>query len=303
MPTQPNAFNQVQDPIVPGPAGPGKGEAPPPGPEPGPLPSFSLPADPGEILERCLGILERCFRHSAVGRRVTGIVHNMNSPLQVLSFHCELLEKKFQEEERLLFAEVTPETARPKEYHDYRALKLAQLRREVDNLQNQARLIIFQGLHEENQERLFLDLNQICRDELELYLFNPFFKHRVKKNFRFQEGLPSLSGHYIDFSQSFRNLVDNALEAMEGGEERTLTVETAYQNGRLKLRLGDTGAGIAPEILPRVFDPFFTTRGSPDRPRDGLGLFMARRLLRPYRGVISIKSRPGETMVEVGLPV
>ena len=158
-------------------------------------------------------------------------------------------------------------------------------------------------MHEDAEERSHLDLNQVCQQELELYLADPIFKHQITKEIQFGEGLPFIYGHYIDFSQSFRNLIDNALEAMEGLEHRHLTVVTSCQKKRFKVRIGDTGVGIPPENLPRVFGPFFTTKQTADGLRAGLGLFMVRRLLAPYEAEIRVESVPGETWVTVSIPV
>jgi signal transduction histidine kinase len=185
----------------------------------------------------------------------------------------------------------------------YRLQKIRQFRRELENIQALARTIVLQGGHEEAEERLEIDLNELYRRELDLYLAHPFFKHGVEKRFSFQDGLPPIYGHYLDFSQSFRNILENALEAMEGSDHCCLTVSTALENGQRLLHLGDTGPGISPKILPRVFEPFFTTKGNRPDGRAGLGLFMARRLLAPYRAEIRIDSIPGETWVTVALPV
>jgi signal transduction histidine kinase len=256
-----------------------------------------------QTLERCWQALERYYRHSSVGRRCTGIVHNMNTPLQVLSFQLELLEQKARHETKCL-EEAPPElTAKLLPFYHYRQDKMRQFKQEVKNLHTQVRRIINQGMHEDNQEKQNLDLNAVLQEELELYQAHTFFKHQVEKNFRFQEGLPPILGHYIDFSQSFRNLVDNALEAMEGAAVRKLTVETALVDQNRVLRVGDTGPGISPEMLPRVFEPFVTTKTQKQPPPPGLGLFMARRLLAPYRSRIQIESIPGETWVTVTLPI
>lgn len=256
-----------------------------------------------QMLERCWQEMIRYYRHSAVGRRCTGIVHNMNTPLQVLSFHLELLEQKSREEIKYLQGSPAGLTEKLLPYYHYRQDKLRQFHQEVQTLQLQTRRIIAQGLHEENQERQYLDLNEVYQEELELYRAHPFFKHQVEKDFRFYQGLPPIHGHYIDFSQSFRNLVDNALEAMDGGGVRKLTVETALQNGNRILRVGDTGKGISPEMLDRVFEPFVTTKAQQNPPPAGLGLFMARRLLAPYQGQVQAESAPGETWFTVTLPV
>jgi signal transduction histidine kinase len=284
---------------------------PNPGPEasPGPWHSIAVTSSPpdyssaNEVLERSFQELVRYYRHSSVGRRCLGIVHQMNTPLQVLSFQLDLLEQKAREELDILSKSPLADTDQLVTLNRYRQEKFHQWRRELDHLQNFSRSLVGQGVHEDTQEKLPLDLNQVYRQELELYLAQPFFKHQVTKEFHFGDGLPLLFGHYIDFSQSFRNLVDNALEAMEGMDRRRLTVVTAYQDRRVLMRLGDTGVGIPPAVLPRIFEPFFTTKGTPGGDRAGLGLFMVRRLLAPYQAEIRVDSAPGETWVSVSIPV
>jgi signal transduction histidine kinase len=265
------------------------------------LPAGAKPAD--ILLERCFRELIRYYRHSGVGRLCRGLVHRMNSPLQVLFFQLELLEQKSLEELSLLPGIPHPAAERLQALQRYRMKKIRQVRRELENLQSLSLTLTRHGAHEDAEDRLPLDLNELCRQELDLYQANPFFKHQVEKEFSFQEGLPAICGHYIDFSQSFRNLLDNALEAMHGAARRSLTVTTALADGRLLLQLGDTGPGIAPAILPRIFEPFFTTKTNGPTGHAGLGLFLARRLLAPYGGEIRVQSLPGETWVTMALPV
>ncbi len=285
--------------------------APLPGPEASPGPwdsitvSSSAPDAPkdSEVLERSLQELVRYYRHSSVGRRCLGIVHRMNTPLQVLSFQLDLLDQKAQEELSLLAASPLADTEPLVTLNHYRQAKFNQLQRELHRLQKITRSLVLQGVHEDAQEKFPLDLNQLCRHELELYQAQSFFKHQVTGEFHFQDALPLIPGHYIDFSQSFRNLVDNSLEAMAGTDRRVLTVVTACRNRRIMLRIGDTGVGIPPVSLPRIFHPFFTTRQTPGGDRAGLGLFMVHRLLNPYQAEIRVDSHSGGTWVTVSFPV
>ena len=294
-----------------GPEAPAGVAGPRPGPEtaPGPWHSITISSSPAhasednELLERSFQALGRYYRHSSVGDRCLGIVHQMNTPLQVLSFQLDLLEQKAQEELGLLTASLVADTKSLVTLNHYRQAKFSQLRRELNRLQGMARSLVLQGVHEDAQEKFPLDLNQVCRQELELYQADPFFKHQVTGEFHFQDGLPLFSGCYIDFSQSFRNLTDNALEAMTGTDRRRLTVVTACQNRRIMLRIGDTGVGIPPAVLPLLFQPFFTTKQSLGGGRAGLGLFMVRRLLSPYQAEIRIDSDAGGTWVTVTFPV
>lgn len=284
---------------------------PPPGPEASPgrwdsvtVSSFQPQVTPDNpVLERSFQELVRYYRHSSVGGRCLGIVHRMNTPLQVLSFQLDLLEQKAREELDLLTESLPANTDRLVTLNHYRQAKFNQLRRELNRLQEMSRTLVLQGLHEDAPEKFPLDLNRLCRQELELYQDAPFFKHQVTGEFHFQAGLPLFSGHYIDFSQSLRNLIDNSLEAMAGTDHRQLTVVTACQNRRIRLRIGDTGLGIPPAALIRIFEPFFTTKQTPGGDRAGLGMFMVRRLLAPYQAEIRVDSHSGGTWVTVTFPV
>jgi signal transduction histidine kinase len=254
------------------------------------------------VLELSFAELVRYYRHSSVGRRCLGLVHQMNTPLQVISFQLDLLEQKTREEWAMPTGSSLAGTKKLMTRNQYCQEKLRQMRRELDKLENFTRSLALQGRHEDSREKLPLDLNQLWRQELEFYLTQPFFKHRVTKDFHFEDGLPLYPGYYIDFSQSLRNLIDNALEAMEGVDCPRLTVVTASRDRGVILRIGDTGVGIPPVDLSWIFEPFFTTKRTAHRDRSGLGLFMVRRLLGLYRAEIRVDSVPGETWVSLWLP-
>ncbi len=97
--------------------------------------------------------------------------------------------------------------------------------------------------------------------------------------------------------QVYLNLVLNALDAMsEGG---TLTVADSERGGAVEVRFTDDGAGIAPDVLKKLGNPFFTTRAK----GTGLGLFLAKRLLESASGSLTIESAPGRgTTCTVKLP-
>ena len=282
-----------------------------PGPEVSPRPWHSVTvlssqlhtAEDNPVLERSFQELLRYYRHSSVGGRCLGIVHRMNTPLQVLSFQLDFLEQKAEEELGLLTESPVADTDRLVLLNHYRQAKFSQLRRELNRLQDISRSLVLQGVHEDAQEKSSLDLNQICQQELKLYQADSFFKHQVTGEFHFQDSLPLFSGYYIDFSQSFRNLIDNSLEAMAGTERRQLTVVTACRDRQIMLRIGDTGTGIPPGVLARIFQPFFTTKQTLGGDRAGLGLFMVLRLLRSYQAEIRVDSDSCGTWVTVTFPM
>ncbi len=226
----------------------------------------------------------------------------MNTPLQVISFQLELLEQKIRQEEELVAGLSGPPASQLKELLEYQLQKFRQLQEEVERLQDMVQRLVAHSIHESQEEHCYLDLNQVFQDELNLYQADLFYKHRVEKEFHLIPGLPPIHGRYVDFSQSFRNFVDNALEAMVDSSRRVLTVITLFQDNCRVVRIGDTGCGIPPSVQAHLFEPFFSTKGTIEKPRAVLSLFMARRLLKPYGGDIMIESQPGQTWVTVYLP-
>jgi signal transduction histidine kinase len=247
--------------------------------------------------------LIKCHRHARVGRRITGIIHNINTPLQVILMQAELMARRLQDE-RENFAPQLPAALLPEwqAFFDYRQKKNRQLQEASHNLQNLVHWLKHRTLHEEHHGLQEIDLNELLLEELAGYQAEEFFKHRVQKNFQWLDRLPPISGFYTDFSQILCNLIDNALEALREVPGPVLSLTTTMASGRRTIAVGDNGPVIPEEVQDRIFAPFVSTRSTPEKPRAGLGLFLARRLLIPYGGEISCDSRPGQTWFRVVLP-
>jgi len=115
--------------------------------------------------------------------------------------------------------------------------------------------------------------------------------------FEVEPDLPRAYANGGELNQVWLNLIDNALDAApEGGH---LEITATKELDRVVVRVIDDGAGIPDDALPRIFDPFFTTK--PPGQGTGLGLDIARRLLRRYQGDITVDSRPGRTEFRVAL--
>ncbi|MCB9663537.1 MAG: hypothetical protein H6732_05475 [Alphaproteobacteria bacterium] len=100
--------------------------------------------------------------------------------------------------------------------------------------------------------------------------------------------------------QVVHNLVQNALDAVEGGPRREVWVELARVDEHAVIEVRDSGAGIAPELLPRVFEPFVTTK-APGR-GTGLGLFVTRALVTEAGGRLELETGATGTTLRVLLP-
>jgi signal transduction histidine kinase len=112
-------------------------------------------------------------------------------------------------------------------------------------------------------------------------------------------GLPLIEGFGGDLNQVWGNLIDNAIDAAP--ESGRIEVAASRRADKVVVRVVDDGPGIPEEKMARIFEPFFTTK--PQGEGTGLGLDIARRLVRQHRGQIEVDSRPGRTEFRVLLPL
>jgi signal transduction histidine kinase len=111
---------------------------------------------------------------------------------------------------------------------------------------------------------------------------------------------PPVEARPGELNQVWTNLIDNAIDAMDG--HGTLRISTRTEPAHLVIEIGDTGTGIPPEVQARAFEPFFTTKELGKG--TGLGLDIARRIIVDgHHGQITIDSRPEETVFSVRLPL
>jgi signal transduction histidine kinase len=116
----------------------------------------------------------------------------------------------------------------------------------------------------------------------------------------YDRSLPKLHGYAGELNQVWTNLVDNAVDAMDG--QGTLTVRTRRDGDRVLVEVGDTGPGIPEQVGAHIFEPFYTTK--PVGKGTGLGLDICWRIVvQRHGGELSFTSAPGDTRFHVALPI
>ena len=111
--------------------------------------------------------------------------------------------------------------------------------------------------------------------------------------------LPRIDAFGSELNQVWTNIIDNAIDAMNGSGIIALT--TRASGPHIVVEIADSGPGIRPAILPTVFDPFVTTK--PPGSGTGLGLNISHGIVQKHRGEIAVTSKPGETRFTVKLPI
>ena len=209
---------------------------------------------------------------SSIGLLAAGVAHEINTPLAVISSYAQMLSKQLRGDARLgpVLEKITQQS--------FRAAEIA------NGLLNFSRT--------STTEFKETNLNQVIRDTLSL-LEHQFMTAQIAVELDLADELPQINGNSGKLQQVFLNLLLNAKDAMPSGG--TLRVAT-LANGHVEALVSDSGAGIAPEHLKRIYDPFFTTKTMPrpgDRRGTGLGLSVSYGIIQEHAGKIHVESEVG----------
>jgi signal transduction histidine kinase len=225
--------------------------------------------------------LMHASRLAAVGELAASLVHDISNPLSTIRLAGTLLQEELKQ---VQLRQVDPDTLKTSlEIVDTAVNKIESL---VIQLRNLSR-------SDEQTPQVF-DLRNAIR-EAQVLVTGKLRKAKVKQRLELPEGNCSVLGRESEIAQVFMNLFSNACDAMQGCDQRELTVSLAGEDtpdGRQwRCGVADTGSGIAPENLPHIMDSFFTTKAKGEG--TGLGLAIVQSILRHHGGNIEVISEPG----------
>ena len=220
-------------------------------------------------LRRTQAQLIQSAKMAAVGELAAGIAHELNNPLNSVLGSAELLLERAELDGR--DRERLESIAR----QAYRASDI------IRNLLDFAR--------QRGTLRDWADVNQVVGDSLSL-LRQRLENGGVALGEEYADGLPPLLLDASRIKEVFLSLALNALQAMPAGGR--LVVRTEQRGDRVAVTFADDGEGIADDVLPRIFEPFYTTR--PVGQGTGLGLSVSLGIVQDHGGTMQVDSRPGE---------
>jgi len=217
--------------------------------------------------------LSQAEKLSSIGLLAAGVAHEVNTPLAVISSYAQMLTKQINGDDKLgaLLDKITRQTFRASEI--------------VNNLLNFSRTSA--------TEFSDVDLNKVISETLTL-LQHQLKTSRIKVETEYYEKLPLIHGNPGKLQQVFLNLFLNAKDAM-AGSGGVLHVHTS-NGSSVEVSIQDTGAGIAPEHIHKIYDPFFTTKTAPREGQSrgtGLGLSVTYGIIQEHAGKIKVESAPG----------
>ncbi|MBX3133948.1 MAG: PAS domain S-box protein [Gemmatimonadaceae bacterium] len=156
--------------------------------------------------------------------------------------------------------------------------------------------------HQNTADRMATDVNRVLEDTLELRRY-PLAVQEIALDISLDRSLPTTWADPFQLQQVFINVLGNAEQAVARHQgERRIKVRTRSEGDNIVVEIADTGPGIAPEHLPHIFNPFYTTR--PRGSGTGLGLSIADGITREHGGSLRVQSELGHgAQFDIVLPV
>ncbi len=228
-------------------------------------------------------------RMASIGTLATGVAHEINNPLAIMSLNCDLLSRQITK------------FAAHEEVAEYLKAQRTAIKRAatiVNQLRSFART--------DTEAIQVWDIHKVIRDSLD-FCEPVYAKDGVTIKERLNAKQTSVLANDGKLQQVIVNLLSNAKDACEGNQKGNqeggiIRIETSDEGASVVIRVSDNGAGISKEHLPRIFDPFFTTK-APGK-GTGLGLSISHTIIRSFGGTMAVTSEQGEgTAISITIPL
>jgi len=219
---------------------------------------------------------------SAITLLAAGVAHEIGNPLNSLNIHLQLMERELKRVP-------APQGARLRENLRVARDEIARL----DQIVNQ----FLSAIRPTQPEFQLATVNEVIADALAL-MEHEIADRDILVERELAEGLPRILLDRAQLKQAFYNVIKNALQAMQSGG--ILRIRTEADESNVTVSFIDSGVGIAPEQIGRLFEPYFTTKEK----GTGLGLMIVQRIVREHGGAIEVESDPGRgTTFRIKLPI
>ncbi len=237
---------------------------------------------------------------ATVGTLAAGVAHEINNPLTYVLGNVVFLKEQFDELKNHLRETGSKD--------DFCVNLMSEMNEELANVAEGGEKIreIVKGLkafvHSNEDEVEKVNLNQVLEAAMNMTFHVIKQKARLEKELAVD--LPVLTANPGKLQQVFINLLINAAQSIAGNHpaENKIHVRTGRNDGHLFVEITDTGKGIPANVLPRIFDPFYTTKAVGEG--TGLGLSVCNEILKNYLGTIQVHSQVGKgTTFMVNLPL
>lgn len=237
-------------------------------------------------LEKAHDDLLQAGKMAAIGELASGVAHEINNPIAIISGYAEDLMDKIkaggveQSWRAQTLATLSTITAQAERCMDITSSLLNFARKQA----------IFAS--PVNISSVILAAQELARHKAD--------GKNIRMLNEFDPAMPLINSDINLIEQALVNIYSNAVDAIK--ESGSITTKTLIENDRVSVSIIDDGVGIPHDVVPKIFDPFFTTK--PVGKGTGLGLSLCRRLVERLKGNIRVESEPGRgTVFTVTLPL
>jgi len=208
-----------------------------------------------------------------IGRLAAGIAHEINNPLQLIQMQAGWIDELLQEEK--------PESVENLE--EYRK-SVAKIKQHVSRAGTITHRLL--GFSRKISSEYDVQLNELIKETIS-FLESEAHSSNIALNLRLQEDLPTIRTDGAQVQQVLLNLIENSLDAVGSGGQ--VDISTESKNNEIFIMIIDNGPGIKPEILERIWDPFFTTKEAGKG--TGLGLSICSDIAHKLGGSVVAENR------------
>jgi two-component system NtrC family sensor kinase len=236
--------------------------------------------------------LMQAEKMAALGLLVAGVAHEINTPMGAIHSNNDIMSRAVAKIRESLGSKTDPETERlltiMEEVCRNNENATERITKIVRSLKNFARL--------DEAEHKLADIHEGLNSTLTL--LHHQLKNRIRIDTQFGD-LPQINCNPNQLNQVFMNMLVNATQAIP--KRGVISIKTWKESNDIKIAISDTGVGIPPENLPKVFDPGFTTKGVGIG--TGLGLSICYKIIKDHGGNIEVASSEAGTTFTITLPV
>lgn len=218
---------------------------------------------------------------SALTLLAAGVAHEIGNPLNSLNIHLQLIDRRLRR---------VPEEVRGS-IQELLDVAKGEIRR-LDSIIQQ----FLRAIRPTSPQFVFADINEILKETVS-FIRAEVQDRDILVEMDLAPGLPKAEVDRDQLKQAFYNLIKNAVQAMRAGG--ILHIRSWWDDAYVSVTFADTGGGISPENMSKLFRPYYTTKAG----GSGLGLLIVRRIVREHGGEIEIESNEGKgVQVTVHLP-
>jgi two-component system NtrC family sensor kinase len=221
-----------------------------------------------------------------IGRLAAGIAHEINNPLQLIQMQAGWIDELLQEEKPGTIANID----------EYRQ-SVGKIRQHV----NRAGAITHRllGFSRKISAEYDVQLNELIRETIS-FLESEANSNNITLSLHFDESMPTIRTDGAQVQQALLNLIENSLDAVGSGGQIDIT--TSRSSKEVCVQIADNGPGIKPEVMGKIWEPFYTTKEVGKG--TGLGLSICNDIAHKLGGTIIVENRPqGGALFTFKLPI